>query len=90
MDFTYGQKNMIGTWMTYFDIQDEIAGSITEKLKITFLEKEAAQVWRNIPANTEACNLYLKGKFCMDKRLILRAITFATQPRSGWPGPKCL
>jgi TolB-like protein len=59
-----------------FAIQEEISAAITEKLKITLLQKEGAQVWKNVPASTEAYDLYLKGKFCMDKRLILRAITY--------------
>lgn len=58
-----------------FAIQEEIARAITEKLKITLLKTQDAQVWKNAPANTEAYDFYLKGKFCMDKRLILPAIT---------------
>ncbi len=51
-----------------FSIQDEIALSITEKLKMTLLEKERNKVTRNRTQNPEAYELYLKGRFLLNRR----------------------
>jgi adenylate cyclase len=51
-----------------FAIQDEIALSITEKLKITLLEKEKAIIQKRPTEHTEAYDLYLKGRFYLNKR----------------------
>ncbi len=51
-----------------FEIQDEIAMAITEKLKITLLEKEKAIINKNPTENHEAYDLYLKGRFYSNKR----------------------
>jgi TolB-like protein/Tfp pilus assembly protein PilF len=51
-----------------FAIQDEIASSVTEKLKITLLESEK-NVTTGIPTeNKEAYDLYLRGRFYWNRR----------------------
>ena len=51
-----------------FSLQDEIALTITEKLKITLLEKEKAIIQKDPAENKEAYDLYLKGRFYFNKR----------------------
>lgn len=51
-----------------FAIQDEIALSITEKLKITLLETERAIISTTPTENKEAYDLYLKGRFYWNRR----------------------
>lgn len=51
-----------------FAIQDEIAIAITEKLKITLLENEKAVFTKSTTENTVAYELYLKGRFYLNRR----------------------
>jgi adenylate cyclase len=51
-----------------FAIQDEIALAITEKLKITLLEKEKEIIHKNPTESHDAYDLYLKGRFYLNKR----------------------
>ena len=51
-----------------FVIQDEIALAITEKLKITFSDKDPLKIIRNNTGNTKAYDLYLKGRFYSNRR----------------------
>ena len=51
-----------------FAIQDEIALVITEKLKVSLLEKEKAIIKKNPTGHTEAYDLYLKGRFYLNRR----------------------
>jgi len=51
-----------------FAIQDEIALAITEKLKITLLKKERDSITKSYTQNTEAYELYLKGRFYIIRR----------------------
>jgi tetratricopeptide (TPR) repeat protein len=51
-----------------FDIQDEIALAITEELKITLLEKDKVIINEKRTTNKEAYDLYLKGRFYLNKR----------------------
>lgn len=51
-----------------FNIQDEIALAITEKLKVTLAEQERKRASRNYTQNHEAYELFLKGKFYTNKR----------------------
>lgn len=51
-----------------FAIQDEIALAITEKLKVTLLEDDHAIVTKTHTKNTEAYELYLKGRFYLSRR----------------------
>lgn len=51
-----------------FAVQDEIALSITEKLKLTLLENEKRKIKKSNTQNTEAYELYLKGRFYLNRR----------------------
>lgn len=51
-----------------FAIQDEIAASVTEKLKITLLGDEKRLSPKVPTENKEAYDLYLKGRFYLSKR----------------------
>ena len=51
-----------------FAIQDEIALAITEKLKVTLLERDKAIMTKNYTQNSEAYDLYLKGRFNINRR----------------------
>ena len=51
-----------------FAIQDEIAFAITEKLKITLLEKDRENITKTYTQNSEAYELYLKGRFNINRR----------------------
>ena len=51
-----------------FAIQDEIAFAITEKLKVTLLENERTKISKSHTQNTEAYELYLKGRFYINRR----------------------
>jgi adenylate cyclase len=59
-----------------FAIQDEIALAITEKLKITLLQDDLTKITKTYTSNTEAYELYLKGRFHLNRRgaAILNAI----------------
>jgi TolB-like protein len=61
-----------------FAIQDEIALAITEKLKVTLLEKEKNQIKNNPTTSQEAYDLFLKGRFYFNKRgkNIIKAIEY--------------
>lgn len=51
-----------------FAIQDEIALAITEQLKITLLEEDREKITKNATQNAEAYELYLKGRFHINRR----------------------
>ena len=51
-----------------FAIQDEIAHAITEKLSNTFLKRNRPAAAKHLTQNTEAYELYLKGKFHLARR----------------------
>ncbi|HET9744665.1 MAG TPA: adenylate/guanylate cyclase domain-containing protein [Chitinophagaceae bacterium] len=51
-----------------FLIQDEIAFAITERLKLSLFEKEKAIIQKNPTEHTHAYDLYLKGRFYLNKR----------------------
>ena len=51
-----------------FAIQDEIALSVTEKLKITLLETERAIITNTPTESKEAYDFYLKGRFYWNRR----------------------
>ena len=51
-----------------FAIQDEIALAITEKLKITLMENEKEAIQKSPTDDHEAYDLYLKGRFYLNKR----------------------
>jgi len=64
-----------------FAIQDEIALAITERLKITLLEKDREKIVKTFTKNTEAYELYLKGRFHINRRgrAILTGLDFLKQ-----------
>jgi len=51
-----------------FAIQDDIALAITEKLRLTLLQKDRDLITKTFTRNTEAYELYLKGRFYMSRR----------------------
>jgi pentatricopeptide repeat protein len=51
-----------------FSIQEEIALSVTEALRLTLLQKDREQLTRTHTHNPEAYELYLKGLFHINKR----------------------
>ena len=51
-----------------FAIQDEIALAITEKLKVTLLEKDREIITKTHTQNSKAYELYLKGRFNINRR----------------------
>jgi len=51
-----------------FAIQDDIAIAITEKLKLTLLEKDRVQILKSPTRNKEAYDLYLKARFYSARR----------------------
>ena len=51
-----------------FAIQDDIALAITKKLKLTLLKNDRALMTKNYTQNTDAYELYLKGRFYMARR----------------------
>jgi TolB-like protein/class 3 adenylate cyclase/Tfp pilus assembly protein PilF len=51
-----------------FSIQDEIALAITEKLKITLMQNDRDRITKSFTQNSEAYELYLKGKFYINRR----------------------
>ena len=67
-----------------FAIQEEIAISITEELKVTLLEKEKSLISKTPTQNREAYQLYLKGRFYWIQRgLGLRKCLFYYQQAVG-------
>jgi len=51
-----------------FAIQDEIALSITDRLKVLLLEKDREKITKAATYNAEAYELYLKGMFHLNRR----------------------
>jgi TolB-like protein len=51
-----------------FSIQDEIALSVTEALKLTLLKKDKEIITKTYTQNSKAYELYLKGIFNLNKR----------------------
>ncbi len=51
-----------------FAIQDEISMSIVEKLKVSLLKEESAELKMRPTKNVESYNLYLKGRYYWNKR----------------------
>jgi len=51
-----------------FEIQDEVALSVTENLKIRLLDGEKESITRTPTVNKQAYDLYLKGRFYWNRR----------------------
>jgi len=49
-------------------LQEEIAGEISEKLRVRLTSEEKKQLARRYPENAEAYQLYLKGRYYWNKR----------------------
>jgi len=64
-----------------FAIQDEIALAITEKLKVTLLETGRDLITKATTQNTEAYDLYLKGRFYLSRRgkFVIAALEYFQQ-----------
>ena len=50
-----------------FDVQDEITLAVVDALKVKLLGKEKAAVFKRYTENTEAYQLYLKGRYYLNK-----------------------
>ncbi len=69
-------KNGFHLWSEKFDrdmddifaVQDEIALAITEKLKVTLFEKDKEIITKTYTHSPEAYDLYLKGRFNLNRR----------------------
>lgn len=62
-----------------FELQDEIAGEICHHLRLQLTRAEARNLRKRSTSNTEAYQLYLKGRYCFEKRThedLRRAIEF--------------
>jgi adenylate cyclase len=51
-----------------FAIQDEIASAVAEKMKVTFQDQGRCRKTKSCTQNTEAYELYLKGRFFINRR----------------------
>ncbi|MDQ4140560.1 MAG: tetratricopeptide repeat protein, partial [Bacteroidota bacterium] len=51
-----------------FAIQDEIASEVTKKMKLTFQNQGSGRTSRSYTQNTAAYELYLKGRFYINRR----------------------
>ncbi|GAA4430684.1 adenylate/guanylate cyclase domain-containing protein [Pontibacter saemangeumensis] len=62
-----------------FAIQDEIALSITEQLKVVLFEKDREKITKTYTHNAEAYELYLKARFYLYRRgsAILKGLEFS-------------
>jgi len=52
-----------------FSIQDEIASTIADKLKITLLSNEKARLVKHSTENLEAYNLYMLGRYFLERAI---------------------
>jgi TolB-like protein/Tfp pilus assembly protein PilF len=71
-----------------FAIQDEIALAITEQLKIRLLDEDREKITKISTRNAEAYELYLKGRFNINRRgkFILTGLQFFQQAIAVDPG----
>jgi len=71
-----------------FAIQDEIALTITEQLKVTLFEKDREAITKNPTQNAEAYELYLKGRFYTSRRgsSIIQGLHYFKQAIAADPG----
>jgi DNA-binding SARP family transcriptional activator/TolB-like protein len=53
-----------------FEVQEEIASKIAARLRLTLSREEHGRLTRRFTANTEAYQLYLKGRYHWNKRTI--------------------
>ena len=57
-----------GKWEDIFSIQDEIAFQVAKELKTVLSNKEVEKINEQPTVNSEAYNLYLKGRFFWNRR----------------------
>ena len=77
-----------------FDVQDEIAKAIAERLRVTLAGGEDDRLVEQPTTNIEAYQLYLKGRALVDRRgasvpiglSLLGRQSSSTRPIR-WPGP---
>jgi tetratricopeptide (TPR) repeat protein len=65
-----------------FSIQDEVALTIADKLKLTLMREDKTKLVKRPTENLEAYNLYLQGRYFWNKRtaeMIRKAIDFFNQ-----------
>jgi serine/threonine-protein kinase len=68
-----------------FDLQDEIARKIVDKLRVNFVEDSQELLVKRYTENVEAYNLYLKGRYHLNQRTeqnVLKAIDCLEQATS--------
>jgi len=53
-----------------FKIQEEIAVTISQRLKVTLLQNESLKIGKGLTQNSEAYDAVLKGRFFWEKRLL--------------------
>jgi TolB-like protein/lipoprotein NlpI len=53
-----------------FKIQEEIAVTISRRLRVTLLQNESLKIGKGLTQNTEAYDAVLKGRFFWEKRLL--------------------
>lgn len=53
-----------------FAIEEEISREISERLRLRFAPEEQSRLMRRYTENLEAYQLYLKGRFCWNKRTL--------------------
>lgn len=51
-----------------FEVQEEIAQEVSEKLKLRLTSKQKRQLTKRYTEDIEAYHLYLKGRYCWNKR----------------------
>ena len=61
-------ENFSGTMDDVFEIQDKVAGKITEALRMTLTTDEKNSLQKRYTGNLEAYQLYLQGRFFWSKR----------------------
>ncbi|MEO5600294.1 MAG: hypothetical protein ABIR06_05140, partial [Cyclobacteriaceae bacterium] len=59
-----------------FAIQEEIARTVTEKLKVTLLENETIEIGEGLTKNKAAYDAYLKGRYFWNRRDLKESETF--------------
>ena len=67
MEFIFGLTGMTGKWMIFLQSRMRSPLAITEHLKVTLLEGEKLLMNQSV-VNTEAYELYLKGRYYWNKR----------------------
>lgn len=95
-EVTLWAENFKGTMDEIFDIQEEVGSSVVKALKVRLTPSEKRTFSRRATKNTEAFQLYLKGRFFWNKRNregLLKSIHFfedaiAKDPRfaRAWSG----